>query len=380
MHRRLLLASALMGSTLLVGTVVLAVGSAAGASVTTQIQTAQDNLENCRLLQANATSTAQRTRARDCVSDQTRILTLLGVPPSTSPTPPASSTPATTPPSTPPPTSTPTTTPTTTPPATDFPDAQNTGVPAGVTLNPWTGSCSLTTANVTIDAMVFNCDVSVKASNVTFTRSRINGWVDNTGTAGASFRLIDSEVLQPGVRQLTSVGDHDFAMLRTEVTGGNRGVYCQKSCDIRDSWIHGQKIKDDWHASAVRMEQQLTLVHNTLVCDAPVQPNPEGSCSASLTGYGDFAAVRDNLIQGNYFPPTQYAAYCTYGGSSRLKPFSDGAMNNRFIDNVFGRGPVANNRDCALFGPVGDYDRTRPGNVWTGNRFSDGVVVPVPAF
>jgi hypothetical protein len=350
----------------------------ANASVTTQTQVARDNLANCQLLASNSTG-SQLTRANQCITDQNKILRLLGGSPT--PTPPATTPPTASPTVTPTPTPTATTTP---PPSGDFPNADNTGVPAGTVLTPWDGTCSggvvaITTPNLLVDARSFPCNVTIRASGVRITRSRISGWIDNTDRPGTSFALVDSEVSIPTVVELTVVGNHDFSMLRVEVTGGNRGVYCQWSCDIRDSWIHGQRIQSVWHASAVRMEQQLTLVHNTLVCDA--QPaSEEGTCSASLTGYGDFAPVRDNLIQGNYFAPTVFAAYCAYGGSSRNKPFSDGAMNNRFIDNVFGRGDTPVSQDCAKYGPVGDYDRSKPGNVWSGNKFTDGVVIPVPAF
>jgi hypothetical protein len=270
------------------GALALVVGaslvSTASASVDSQVQTARDTLANCQLLVANSTG-AQRTRARDCVTDQSRILQLLGANPTPTPT----AVPPTTPPATPPPT-------------TGWPGPDNTGVPAGTTLTPWTGSCDITTPGLVIDARVFTCDVTVRATGVRITRSRINGFLDNTDTAG-TFTATDSEIAQPGVRELTSVGDHGFTLLRVEVSGGNRGVYCRLSCDVRDSWIHGQRITATWHASAVRMEQGLTLVHNTLVCDAPVQVNPEGSCSASLTGYGDFAPVRGNLIQATTFRP-----------------------------------------------------------------------------
>jgi hypothetical protein len=278
-----------------------------------------------------------------------------------------------------PPTTTPpaTTPPPTTPPSSGWPNAANTGVPAATVLTPWTGSCTISTAQ-TITGRSFACDVTIGAA-VNFVNSRINGTVTvNSG----SLRMTDSEVHgTPGAtRQVTSVGSENLTLLRVEVTGGNRGINCDSNCDIRDSWIHGQKIKDAWHASAVRMSQGLTLIHNTLVCDAPVQPNPEGSCSASLTGYGDFAAVRDNLIQGNYFPPTTYAAACAYGGSSKGKPYSSQTANIRFIGNTFGQGTTSANRECALYGPIMDYDKSRPGNVWSGNTWVSGAVIPVPAY
>lgn len=372
-RRQALIAVSIAASALVAGAVTL---SSASASVSTQTQVARDMQANCQILADNSSGTQQQ-RARACVTDQTRILQLLGAAPTSTPTvAPTTPEPTTPAPTTAPPTTTP---PTTAPPASGWPGASNTGVPAGTTLTNWTGSCNITTPGLVIDARTLNCDVVVRAANVSFTRTRINGSVSNDSEDDRNtFSMTDSEVnATPGaVREWTGVSSNNFKLLRVEITGGNRGVYCARTCDIRDSWIHGQRITADWHASAVRMEQGLTLIHNTLVCDAPVQANPEGSCSASLTGYGDYAPVRNNLIQGNYFAATQYAAFCAYGGSSKGKPFSSGAENIRFVDNVFEHGSSSTNRDCALYGPIGDWDPTRPGNVWTNNHFSDGALIP----
>jgi hypothetical protein len=106
-----------------------------------------------------------------------------------------------------------------------------------------------------------------------------------------------------------------------------------------------------------------------------VQPDPEGSCSASLTGYPDFGIVHDVTIENNWFPPTQYAAYCAYGGSTNGKPYSGKSYNIIFRGNVFAKGTGANNQWCALYGAVGDWDGSRPGMVWENNKWSDGTTL-----
>src|SRR5262249_34377596 len=66
------------------------------------------------------------------------------------------------------------------PPPGAWPDATNTGVPAGVTLH----ACPTTiTASGTYDACLFSGDLSIRANNVNITRSQINGAVD-TGSGG----------------------------------------------------------------------------------------------------------------------------------------------------------------------------------------------------
>lgn len=347
----------------------------ASASTSTQLQTAQDTRANCELLARNSTG-AQQSRAQACVADQTAIITLLttGTP---SPTTGAPTTPASSPttPHSPVPT---TPAPSTTVPASGFPDATNTGVPASVKLSAYSGPCVITVAGTVIDSKLVSCDLRVNTTGVVIRNSRIMGNIANNDGSGSSFSLTDSEVVV-GTRttETTGIASENFTVLRVEVVGGNRGILCNSNCDIRDSYIHGTQVIEDWHASAVRMQSHVTLVHNTLVCDAPqVAPRgnglERGSCSASLTGYGDWEpGVQDNLIQANYFPATKYAAYCAYGGSSANKPYTDAVRNVVFRDNVFAKAG-----SCALYGPIGDWDPSRPGNVWENNRYDDGTLIP----
>jgi len=342
--------------------------SSASASVSTQVQAAEDLRGNCDLLARNSTG-AQQARAQACVADQTAIIALL-----TRGTPTPTAVPTTVRPSTT--TAAPAPTATTPPRVSAFPDAGNTGVPAGVTLTAYSGPCLISAAGTVIDGKTVNCDLRVTTTGVVIRNSRIMGTVSGSDQ-GTSFSITDSEVIV-GTRttETTGISTANFSVARVEVTGGNRGILCNNACDVRDSYIHGTQVIEDWHASAVRMQTHLTLVHNTLVCDAPQVPPrgglERGSCSASLTGYGDWEpGVQDNLIQGNYFAATQYAAYCAYGGSSTGKPYTDATRNIVFRDNVFAKAG-----DCALYGPIGDWDPSKPGNVWENNTFDDGTLIP----
>lgn len=288
--------------------------------------------------------------------------------PSEEPTEPTGSPTPTDPTTSPTPTD-PTTSPTVDPDPDGFPDAASTGVPAGTQLTPYTGPCTITAAGTVIEAKTVDCSLTIRAPGVVIRDSVINGTVGNEeNAAGRSFTITDSEV-RVGNRPGTGIGSRDFVATRVEVTGGNRSVNCWMSCTIRDSWVHGQ-FRDDsgvYHESGIRMGAGSTIVGNTIVCDAPDVP-PDAGCSAGLTGYGDFAAVRDVLVQGNLFPPSTGGA-CAYGGSSGGKPFSALTASVRFIDNVFVKGRTGK---CGAYAPVLDFNRSAPGNVWSGNVWQDG--------
>lgn len=132
------------------------------------------------------------------------------------------------------------------------------------------------------------------------------------------------------------------------------------------------------HASSVRVEQNATVTHNSLVCDfqGPFV-NSEIGCSADLTGYPDFAPIKNNTIQNNLLMSNNIGnGFCAYGGGTAGKPFSGDATNAtniKFLNNVFQKGA---NGKCGAYGPVTDFLSGRTGNVWSGNVWDDGTAVP----
>jgi hypothetical protein len=280
-----------------------------------------------------------------------------------------------------------------------WPGPNNTGVPPGTTLTPYTGPCTITTANVVIDSKTINCDIVVAsgASGLIIKNSQVNGSVGQPGDLGeanysnASFTVQDSIV--DGTVHGTGtghdgyactncgVGNRNFTLLRVEVIHTNRGAYCEEVCHITDSYIHGQNL---WpndpghpHASAVRQEHYADVEHSTLACDYKGPFIADIGCSADLTGYADFTYVWHNTINHNLFIEANGAAsFCAYGGGTGGKPYSGDARNATyqvFTNNIFQRG--ANNICGDDGGPITDYLTGRTGNTWSGNKWSDGPAV-----
>ena len=93
----------------------------------------------------------------------------------------------------------------------------------------------------------------------------------------------------------------------------------------------------------------------------------EANFSASLALYGDFAQVRNVLVQRNRFVG---GGFCVYGGSSLGKPYPL-AAETRFLDNVFARDIHTN---CGFYGPAVAYYNGNS-NQWNNNRWEDGLPV-----
>nr|RZI36099.1 hypothetical protein BJQ95_01501 [Cryobacterium sp. SO1] len=289
--------------------------------------------------------------------------------------PPVTSTP-TAPPVAPTPTAPPVaptpTSPPTTPPAAGFPSAANTGVPSGTALTDYTGPCRITTPGTVIDAKRVNCGtLEIAANGVQITRSVINGGVYNDDSGSGSFAISDSQI-DVGNKAGTGIGDVNFTATRVHITGGNRSVNCYRDCTLAASYVHGQ-FRDStgvFHESGVRMGSGSVIRGNTIACDAP-DVAPDAGCSAALTGYGDFAVVQNNIVDGNLFAAGS-GGYCTYGGSTPGKPYSNGTRDIRFTNNVWERG---SNGKCGSYGPITSFDTNAPGNAWSNNKWDDGTTV-----
>lgn len=256
----------------------------------------------------------------------------------------------------------------------EFPSADTTGVPPGSVLTDYTGPCRITKADTIIDAKNVTCwPLQIDAGRVVITRSLINGIVSAPESGTGSFTITDSEV-NVGDSAGTGIGDARFTATRVEVTGGNRSVNCFLSCTIVDSFVHGQfrDATGQFHESGIRMGANSVIRGNTIACDAP-EVAPSAGCSAALTGYGDFAVVQNNVIDGNLFIGGS-GGYCSYGGSTEGKKFSRGTRDIRFTNNVWQRGTSGM---CGFYGPVTSFDIDAPGNVWSNNRWADGTPVVV---
>lgn len=296
-----------------------------------------------------------------------------------------------------------------------FPGPSNTGPPQSeASTAAYTGSCSITTANVTIDAKVINCSplhVLPGADNLLIKNSYLKGGVvqDNQSASDPAFTIQDSEIdngvnypscASNGGSQTScpagkyacgdpnnattdcGIGYHNFTVLRTELYNSNRAAYCEGNCTIQDSYFHGTNLWPDEtnlaHASSVRNEQYLTLTHNSIGCDytGPF-PNGELGCSADMSGYPDFAPIMHATITSNLFLSNNIGAgFCVYGGGTSGKPFSGNANNATYIvfqNNVFQRGA---NGKCGTYGTVTDFISGRTGNVWSGNVYDNGATVP----
>jgi hypothetical protein len=260
-----------------------------------------------------------------------------------------------------------------------WPGPANTGVPAGTTLTAYTGPCTITTAGTVVDAKTINCDLDIRAANITISRSLVHGTVTNFNGPGATLTVTDTEI-DGGAGTGHAIGNQYITTRRINVHGRAASFSCAFYCDVADSWLHGQYMAAGGgaHLDGVLSnggmdngaDSHNRFVHNTIACDNP--GDSSGGCSGDVGLFGDFAPLNGYLFDRNLFVSTRASnvdslSYCFYGGANDAKPFH--ATSLVVTGNVWQRG---DNGLCGHHGPVADYEAREPTNVWSGNTWDDG--------
>jgi hypothetical protein len=292
-------------------------------------------------------------------------------PPTTTTAPPP---PTTTTPPPPPTTTTPPPTTTTSPPSA-FPNATNTGVPAGTTLTTYTGPCTITTAGAVLNRVdASGClAILIRAKNVTITNS-LTPRIDATDWTGPSVSITDSTV-KGGTWSDGAIWGYNITALRVNVTGGQHSFHCASTCSVTDSWLHDQynPSGQSYHNNAFITNGGSNMVvnHNTLAC-TPLLNSTNGGCTADVSLFGDFEQVNNVTVQNNLLMANNSSiSYCAYGGWEPSKKFQN-STNIKFLNNVFERGA---NSKCGVYGPATSFNGSATGNTWSGNAYLDGAAI-----
>ena len=260
-----------------------------------------------------------------------------------------------------------------TPTQTGFPDASNTGVPAGATLTAYTGPSNVTTPNTVIDGKTIGC-IQVSAPGVVIKNSKItcHGFyavrVGDNGVPSATPLVIqDSEITCNGAG--TAVGEADVTVLRSNIHDCENGFDANRDITVRDSYIHDLYQSSTAHPDGLQMAghyeggtlymwaKNITIVHNTIYAtnDAGVIGN-----AAIISNRGGDTNV---LIDSNLFAGGGYTIYCEQGAKGNNYRLTNNHFSTRFSPKVGYYGPMT---DCS--------DENASGNVYheTGQPISLG--------
>jgi hypothetical protein len=253
-----------------------------------------------------------------------------------------------------------------------WPNATNTGVPAGVKLH----KCATTiTTRGTYNACQFDGGVTVKASNVKITRSLINGQVDaGSGGSGAQTGLIISDTtincgcLADSTHTPSAIQESNYTLLRVNLYNSGHGAAVKSNVVIQDSYIHGLGANTEAHKDGIYSGDGTNVVirHNNIECN----DGSQAGCTSAIGLLTDFGAISYYTIDHNLL--NTVGSYCFYGSGGPQKRYSSHHIT--FTNNHFGRSIYAK---CGYYGPVTYFDVNSIGNVWSGNVWDDtGATVP----
>jgi hypothetical protein len=278
--------------------------------------------------------------------------------PAPSPTPAPSAAPA------PAPSPAPTTAPT------GWPNASNTGVPAGTTLTK-SGALNITTPGTVVNGADISGGVQIRAANVTIKNSKVTGRIEVfKGSTNALIQRV--EIVGPGTSSPDSdrpgIASYDYTCDGCNIHGWGKGAYIDQNVVIKNSWIHDLPVYGDPGNGGSHNEPILAIgSKNFTITGNRLDAGTQGNFSAALAIYSQGSQTQNGLVQGNLL---NGGGYCLYAGSDTdIK-----ASNVRIIGNTFG---TELRPKCGGYGAATAYYNGN-GNQWSGNVWQNGTVVPAP--
>lgn len=258
-----------------------------------------------------------------------------------------------------------------------WPDASNTGwAVTGATLTNYTGPSFMNNAGaVTLDSKTTSYFQINGATQLTLTRCQVNGFIDVVHPATL---VIEDSNIDAGQTSMGAISGDNITIRRCNITGGQHSVQCHGNGLIEDSYLHDQwnDPNSSFHLNAYISNggSNVTLRHNRLKCDSPVNVN-DGGPTGDASIFGDWATPTNFTFDNNLFMPTTGS----YGGSFGYnpgKPYGSNPSNIVVTNNVFQRGSSG---QCGVYGPVTSFLVGAPGNVWSNNTYEDDGAIILPA-
>ncbi|MDF9816963.1 hypothetical protein [Streptomyces sp. SPB162] len=258
-----------------------------------------------------------------------------------------------------------------------FPDASTTG--PRVALKPHnTGALSITKDGTVIRGWDITGSLDIYANNVTIIDSRItstNWWGVNLRPKFSGLRVLHSTITgipgkgpdnggeDYGVSNMggssVEVGWCEITVFSNSLSMGQGNLHDNYVHDIvpfinqGGEWAHTDAVISDGAGSA-----PLIIRHNTLLNPTGVEKG--GTASVGL--YDDTGAVLTTVVDDNWLAGGSYALY---GGGP-------GAKGIQITDNVFS---TQYHPNSGHYGAVAKWNAGGAGNVWSGNRMSNGTPV-----
>ncbi len=230
-----------------------------------------------------------------------------------------------------------------------FPDATNTGVPAGTTLTN-SGSISVTTNGAVVNAKNVSGTIEVHASNVTIKDTKITTgsiYPIRLFSGFSNLTIEDTEINgQSGCLRAEEPDGNIVKMIRINAHGCEDGVQMGGTDTLQDSYIHDLRYTSSSHNDGVQQNGGSgDVVHHNTIIQKRDQTSP-------INFTTDFGKISNITIDNNLLDGGGYIFNIRNGGSGN--PTGVKITNNRL-----GRNSVYTPNVIAVDGTI-----TSSGNVW----------------
>ena len=203
-----------------------------------------------------------------------------------------------------------------------FPDAQSTGVRAGVTLRQ-VGDMTVTTPGAVISGLEIHGTLRIEADNVTIRDCKIvneGGWhgiLIPDGNTGAVVEFCDIIGPVNGISGTGTFRSNDFSST-------DNGINVYGPSLIVDNYIHDMDGGSDAHYDGIEINGGggTTIRHNTII-------NDHSQTSAVMIN-NDFGAVPGIIIDNNYLAGGGYTIYSD-GRFSSSDPITGVQITNNYL-------------------------------------------------
>lgn len=219
-----------------------------------------------------------------------------------------------------------------------FPNASNTGVPAGTSLTT-VSSVTLSTAGQVLDSRLVTGDVTVSANNVVIRNSEIRGRIRNT--SGQSYTIQDSTVgPTSGCASIEAVGYSNYTARRVKLRNVGDGFRISgNNVLIEDSFVLLCSNSGD-HSDGIQGYgggTNIVIRHNTI----DQRPARDVTAPIFFADSSRSAVVVDNLLMGGTYSLRLHDDFTPDVG-----PWT--VTGNRIVSGAWQYGPtLMTNTDCA---------------------------------
>lgn len=231
-----------------------------------------------------------------------------------------------------------------------YPDATNTGVPAGTMLAKMNGDLTISTANTVIDGKDITGCITVTAPGVIIKRSKItcDGYygilTDGAAAAkgAAPVQVEDVEIVCGG--NTTAIADVNFAVKRAYIHGCENGFSIDRDVQVEDTFITDIVEVNGGHGDGIQFggtPENAVIRHNSILVK---------DVTSAINWTGDTVSV---LAEKNLFAGGAYTVYCP------RVPVPAGAfkvIDNRLGDFTFGHSDSCDETGVVFTGNYEDAD------------------------